>query len=308
MSDSSKAGACRTAIGALLGNPSLLLLATGTLTGVKFPLGKLAGAAGISPVLWAMLPSLGVAILLLPALIAHGSFAFPGRKLARFALIAGTVSFILPSVILYAVIPHLGAGYMGLMFALSPVFTLAFSALAGLRTPSRLGLAGIVVGLMGAGIVSLTRGMGADAPEPLWIAAGFAVPAGLALGNVYRSLAWPENVSPDLIGFWSHVMALLGFFLLLILIEGSLPFATLAVVPLPAFAQALAAAAGVPLYFRLQQLGGPVLLSQIGYVAAAVGLIAATVLLGERYVWETWAGAGIIAAGIALTVLAQRRS
>ena len=39
---------------------------------------------------------------------------------------------------------------------------------------------------------------------------------------------------------------------------------------------------------------------------AAAGLIAATVFLDERYSAATWAGAGVIAVGIAITVWAQR--
>lgn len=293
--------------GPMLANPSLLLIATGALVGLNFPLGKLAGDAGISPILWAAIPSLGVAAILFPALIARRSLGAPGRDVVRFAVIGGLVSFVIPMVMLYTVIPHAGAGYMGLMFAQSPVFTLAFSALLGQRVPNRLGLAGIVVGLLGAAIVALTRGTGVDAPEPFWIVAAFGVPVALAVGNVYRSRYWPENVSPDVLAFWSHGAALLVFLSLLLAVEGSVPAASLLEVPGPALAQAVAAAAAFPLFFRLQHLGGAVLLSQIGYVAAAVGLVVATLLLGERYSWETWAGAVVIAAGIALTVLAQRR-
>jgi len=36
-------------------NPIFLLLVTGTLIGFNFPLGKIAGDANISPVLWAMI-------------------------------------------------------------------------------------------------------------------------------------------------------------------------------------------------------------------------------------------------------------
>ena len=62
-----------------------------------------------------------------------------------------------------------------------------------------------------------------------------------------------------------------------------------------------------PAYFALQRAGGPVLLSQIGYVAAAVGLATGTLFLGESYGALTWAGAGIIAIGIGLTVRAQMK-
>lgn len=73
-----------------------------------------------------------------------------------------------------------------------------------------------------------------------------------------------------------------------------------------ALAQILVAGMALPAFFRLQQKGSPVLLSQIGYVAAAVGLIGATMFLGERYSATTWAGAGVIAVGIAITIAAQR--
>lgn len=292
----------------MFANPSLLLIMTGALIGVNFPLGKIAGDAGISPILWAMIPSLGVAALMLPILVMRRGLQRPDRALARFSVIAGLVSYVIPSVILFAVIPHAGAGYMGLMFAQSPVFTLAFSALLGLRTPNRLGLAGIAVGLTGAAIVSLTRGAAPDAPDLFWIVAGFAVPVTLAVGNVYRTVAWPQNTSPDALAFWSHGAAIIAFVALLLLVERTVPFASLAAVPGAALLQAVAAAAAFPLFFRLQHLGGPVLLSQIGYVAASVGLVIATFLLDERYSLATWAGALVIAAGIALTVMAQRRT
>ncbi|MBL9104427.1 MAG: hypothetical protein JNL82_26010, partial [Myxococcales bacterium] len=68
-----------------------------------------------------------------------------------------------------------------------------------------------------------------------------------------------------------------------------------------------ASAAMFVFFFRLQVVGGPVYLSQIGYVAAAVGLFAGTAFLGERYGPLTWAGALVIVAGVVLTTLAQKR-
>jgi len=69
--------------------------------------------------------------------------------------------------------------------------------------------------------------------------------------------------------------------------------------------QLLVAGMTFPILFRLQRKGGPVLLSQIGYVAAAVSLLIATVFLGEHYSQMTWIGAGVIAVGIFITISAQ---
>ena len=58
-------------------------------------------------------------------------------------------------------------------------------------------------------------------------------------------------------------------------------------------------------FFRLQAVGGPVYLSQIGYVAAAIGLVAGVLFLGERYQLLTWAGAAVIIAGVVMTTKAH---
>ena len=69
--------------------------------------------------------------------------------------------------------------------------------------------------------------------------------------------------------------------------------------------QIASASAMFVFFFRLQAVGGPVYLSQIGYVGAAVGLITGTLLLGERYQLLTWLGAAIITVGIVMTTKAQ---
>ena len=85
-------------------------------------------------------------------------------------------------------------------------------------------------------------------------------------------------------------------------------FAQLAGAPLLVAAQVASASAMFAFFFRLQAVGGPVYLSQIGYVAAAVGLIAGVLFLGERYQLLTWLGAVIITAGVVMTTKAQNQA
>lgn len=289
----------------LLQEPTVLLLITGTLIGLNFPLGKIAGEAGVSPMTWAWLISLGATVVLLPLLVATRKLAMPSKQVLRYAVVSALVSFITPNLLLFTVIPRVGAGYTGLMFALSPVFTLLLASLFRLKTPGRIGRIGIVVGLVGAVIVSLTRNASSAGPGVGWLLAALAIPAALAAGNVYRTLAWPEGASPNVLAFWGHAFSSGAFLVLLLLTRGTLPVYELAPVSNIALAQLLVAGMTFPAFFRLQQKGGPVLLSQIGYVAAAVGLIAATAFLGERYSLATWLGAGVIATGIAITLAAH---
>ncbi|KRS12021.1 hypothetical protein XM53_13255 [Roseovarius atlanticus] len=282
-----------------------LLLYTGALLGAGLPLGKLASGAGVPPLVWAMVISAGAAGVLIPVLVVQRRFVLPRGRMLRYAAISGALSFAAVNALLFWVIPQVGAGYAGLMFALSPVATLAVTALAGLATPPRLGVIGIGVGLAGAALVALTRG-GTDGAGALgWAVLAFALPAILAIGNVYRTLDWPEGAHPAALAAWSHIFALMALATLQIALTGTVPLEPLHAVPHLVLPQMLIAGLTFPAYFALQRAGGPVLLSQIGYVAAAVGLATGTVLLGEVYAPLTWAGAAVIAIGIALTIRAQ---
>lgn len=188
----------------LFKQPVFLLVLTGFLIGLNFPLGKIAGEAGISPLVWALLISVGVVFLLFPMMVVKKSLKLPAIHLMKYAVISGSVSFVAANILLFLVIPHVGSGYSGLMFALSPVFTLAISIIFGFSSPSRLGLAGIAVGFAGATVVALSRQSLSNDVQWFWIFVAALIPLSLAIGNVYRSLAWPKDSSPDVLAFWSH--------------------------------------------------------------------------------------------------------
>jgi len=160
--------------------------------------------------------------------------------------------------------------------------------------------------LIGASVVAITRGASPEAPPVMWILAALVIPAFLAIGNIYRTMDWPDGAYPDILAFWCHGFAVVAFLLLLLGMGELSGLSGILYAPWAALAQVVVAGLTFPVYFRLQQHGGPVLLSQIGYVAAAVGLVAATVLLGERYSLMTWIGAGSVGVGIVATVISQR--
>ena len=291
-----------------LQNPIALLLATGFLIGLNFPLGKVAVEAGVSPLLWAVLISVGASVSKVLLLLVQRVSLRLNHSTARYALISGIITFVLANWLVFAVIPHVGSGFIGIMFALSPVFTLAIATLFRLKTPGRLGLAGIAVGLIGATIVAWSRQTAQLDISPIWIFAAILVPFTLAVGNVYRTIAWPHGESPDRLAFWSHAFSAILLVFILLGTQGNLGLSQLAAVPGVSVAQFIVAGMTFPIFFRLQQFGGPVLLSQLGYVAAAVGMAAATLFLGESYRLLTWGGAAIIALGVAFTILAQRNA
>ena len=290
----------------LLQSPALLLLAVGTLLGLNFPLGKLAQAAQVPAVLWAALISLGASSLLGAWLLLRRRPVVCDAQHARYFVITALVSYALPNLLVLAAMAHLGSGPTAMMFTLSPLFTALLSSLAGLRAPARLEYWGIAIGFGGALLVALARGEAGRPAAWLWVGVGLLIPLLLALGNVYRSLDWPPRADGTWLAVGSHGVAALLLLALCALTGAWRGLPALAGVPWLAAAQVAAAVLMFPLFFRLQALGGPVLLSQIGTVGAGVGVAVGAGLLGERYPPLVWGGVALIALGIGLTVWARR--
>lgn len=289
-------------------SPIALLLVTGTLLGLGPPLGKFGLVAGVPPLVWTLLISAGAGSLLALALTLGGAPPRLDRPRLVYAVVAATLSYAVPNGLMFAAIPHVGAGFAGIMLTLSPVMTLTLALVFRVRRPNGLGIAGIAVGFVGAVIVAASRGEIGRPAEPLWVAAGLAVPLFLASGNIYRTLAWPEGAGPVELAALSHLSAALLLAVAVAATGEAGGIALLADVPAAAVAQVAASTAMFAVFFRLQAVGGPVYLSQIGYLGAAVGLMGGLVLHGERYGPATYLGAAVIAAGVALTTRAQRRA
>ena len=225
----------------------------------------------------------------------------------RYFVIAAAISYAIPNLLMFSAMPHLGAGYTGIMFTLSPVITLVLSILLGVRRPNLLGVAGIAVGFVGAVMVATTRGEAGQPAALFWVAIGAAHPAQpgrrqhlphLRLAGRHRADRACRRQPPRGGGDAAcrHCRAA----------TAAARSASWPELPLRRRSpRSPRRPAMFVFFFRLQAVGGPVYLSQIGYVGAAVGLFSGTLFLGERYALLTWLGAAIIVAGVFLTTKAQ---
>ena len=282
-----------------------LLIVTGALLGLTLPFGKMATQNGVPAMLWAFVISCGAGgVLLLVLLARRRLFDLTAHRL-RYFIIAAAISYAIPNLLMFSAIPHLGAGYAGIMFTLSPVITLVLSILLGVRRPSLLGILGIAVGFVGAVLVALTRGQAERPADLFWVVIGLLIPVSLAAGNIYRTYDWPKDTGPIELAAGSHLAAALMLLAGLIALGEGGSFSLLPHVPWLVVAQIASASTMFAVFFRLQAVGGPVYLSQIGYVAAAVGLASGVLFLGEHYRLLTWLGAVIIVVGVIMTTRAQ---
>jgi drug/metabolite transporter (DMT)-like permease len=289
-------------------NKFLLLLGTGAALGLNFPLGKLAMTAGINPALWAAVISLGAGLALLIAASLSEVKRPNAKSTLRFALVSGFISYVVPNFLTFTVIPKIGSGLAAIMFALSPVVTAFLSLLLRVRPPNFMGLAGIVIGLGGAMTIILSRNGDFEGDGLIWILAALLIPVFLGAGNVYRTLAWPEGASPRKLAAHTNLAAVPFLAAAAIFRTGTLDLAPLAAVSGLVLAQLAVSTTMFLMFFRLQQIGGPTYLSQIGYVAAAVGVLIGVAFLGETYPLNVWIGAGVIALGIILSTLSARKT
>ena len=291
-----------------MNKPIVLLIATGAGLGINFPLGKLAVAAGISPAIWAAYISLAAGLAL--AVIARFSNEQSVRPkgLWRFAVISGFISFVMPNLLTYTVIPKIGSGLTGMMFALSPIATALLSLAMGVRPPNRASLAGIFLGLFGAATIIFGKDPQAAAGISWWLILALTIPLFLALGNVYRTSAWPPGASPRLLASLTNLAAVPFLLGASLVINGTIAIVPVFHAPGLMVVQLAVSTFMFLMFFRLQQIGGPTYLSQIGYVAAGVGLAIGVSFMGEAYPLSVWLGAAIIAAGIAISTFAQRGS
>ncbi|MEZ5782829.1 MAG: DMT family transporter [Rhizobiaceae bacterium] len=282
-----------------------LLVATGALLGLSLPFGRIATPAGVPAALWAFVISAGAGGVLLAGILLRGRIIRVTPRRLRYFIISASVSYAAPNLLMFSVMPHLGAGYTGIMFTLSPLVTLVFSILLGVRRPNAMGIAGVLVGFTGALMVATTRGEAGAPADMFWVVLGLLIPVSLAAGNIYRTIDWPEATGPIELAAGSHLAAAAMLLAGLGATSEWSSFALLPNMPWLVAAQVISAAAMVALLFRLQQVGGPVYLSQIGYVGAAVALLSGMMFLGESYQWLTWLGAFVIGIGVILTTKAQ---
>jgi drug/metabolite transporter (DMT)-like permease len=267
-----------------------LLLATGSLIATLYALGKAAVAAGATPaviLLWQVGGgALGLSLL-------AGRAAAPPLTPAhlRYYALSGTFGVAAPGALVYFALQSVEVGLVTLLTALSALFTYAGALLGGLERFSPLRLAGCGLGLLG---LALLAAPAPGAPPALPLAAALAAPMFLAAGNLYRTLAWPAGATP---------LALAAGMLWTLLPPVAAAVAIgPAAMPQAAWPWLAALAALAPLsysaHFALQRRGGPVYLSQLGYVMAVAGAALGYLFFDERPGWRLAAAAALIAAGL----------
>lgn len=276
------------------------LVATGALLGLATTFAKLAAEAGLPALPFLAWAVTGAAVQLGLLVALGGGLPRLTARSAEYFVIAGLVSVAAPNLILFAAVPHVGAGFAALAIAFPPLYTYVMALALRMERFCAWRAAGVAVALSGAVLLAAHKFAAPEAATG-WIIATMLAPLILAIGNIYRSARWPSGARPDQLApgmLAASALLLVGFG-----VVGGLPVTLPSEVPgaLPIVAaQSIAFALQYLLFFVLQKRGGPVYLSLLGSVAAIIGVPIAVLLLGEAWPEGIVAGAALIAVGIAL--------
>jgi drug/metabolite transporter (DMT)-like permease len=265
----------------LAATPLTLLLIVGSLLAISVLLSKI--AAGLhAPMLTYLALAMGGSGLILTLMSRGIRTGAPGLvHLLLYSLGAGAL-MALGSALGYLTVHKVGAAFIALALAFPPMLTWLLSLVLRIEKFDLLRVSGLLTGLAGGVLLAINKGIGAPSDTGAILVAS-AMPVVLAAGNVFRTRFWPKGASPrELAG----AMLICGAVLTLpfaLYLEGATGLASMLHAPM-LLVLLIAIAIFVAQYlamFQLQQIAGPVYLSQIGSVAAIVGSPVAVLALGE---------------------------
>ncbi len=269
-------------------------------------LGRIATSHGVPATAFAFWNCVGGACIIGIFALARGTPVTVSPRYLRYYLIAGLVSNAVPNTLAFTVVAPIGTGLTGVLFALSPLCTYAVAMSLRLDRFETLRALGLAIGLAGTLLILLPESSLPSAEALHWLLIGLTMPVFLALGNIFRSAAWPPGASSMTLAVGMltaaavlllPAMAVTGTLYLPLPVEHDGDWATIGIF----------AVAGViyVLYFELLRIAGPVYFSQISYVITAAGVVAGMVVFGETHAVWVWLAIAVICAGV---LLVNRRS
>lgn len=265
-----------------------LLLVTGSLLAVTLIISRLAASEG-APLLWflaVVMVGAGLILLIVSALTGQANLGAKcwNRRLV-YSLGAGAFQAVTMSMA-YLSVAHVGVGYISLAFAFPLLVTYLLALTIGMEQYALRRALGVVVALAGGLMIAMSKfsGLSETGDAVGWVLVASAIPFVIAGGNLYRTRYWPTGAPPLLLAALMLLLAGLLVVPVAVMSEGTAGLSTvlreqfiLGLTALNVIVFALKFVA----YFKLQQVAGPVYLSQIGAVGAAVGTPVAVLFMGE---------------------------
>jgi drug/metabolite transporter (DMT)-like permease len=285
----------------------ILLIVSGILAAGVFITGKQASHEQVPALLILFWQMSGGALVVWAMSWPSRKFPVWDRTHIRYYLVGGLLGVSLPYVLAFIVLPVLQVGTVGLLTALSPVVTYAMARLLGNERGNPVRLLGLVMGLSGVVLLVMPHDAIDISGDWRYMLLALGIPVTLAASNIYRSRYWPagSEAMPLVVGMLS-VQGVCLFFVNFFIGNFSDVTSVTQDTGLILTVLGLMAGASYLSSFNLLKVGGPVYLSQMGYVITLVTLLAGIVIWDEHYNSNDVLSMGLILLSVLLMTLTQR--
>ena len=176
--------------------PFTCLLVGGALIGVSTNLAKYANEIGVTPLAFLFWSITGAAIILLLVAIIKKELPPLTARSFEYYFVAALVSVAGSNLLLFSAIPHVGASFVALIVSLPPLLTYLGALMLRMERFNIIRALGVAAALTGAGVLAVRKFSAPDA-SIVWILLALCGPVLLAIGNIYRTLRWPDQASPN---------------------------------------------------------------------------------------------------------------
>ena len=174
--------------------PLLCLLVGGALIGISTNLAKYAGEIGLTPLAFLFWSITGAAVILSVYALLRRELPPLNKPILSYYFVAALVSVAGSNLIFFSAIPHVGASFVALIISLPPLLTYLAAIVLRIEPFTKIRALGVVSALAGAGVLAARKFSAPDA-SVFWIVLTLCGPVLLAIGNIYRTLYWPANLS-----------------------------------------------------------------------------------------------------------------
>ena len=284
------------------------LLVAGSLYGLLFSINKLATTNGVPGLAYVFWHTLGAALILWLGCLATRTPVGFDRAHLRLYLVAGAVGIAIPVSLLAHVAPRLPASIVVMVTCLSPTCTYLMAMTLRMERFRWLSTGGVAIGLAGILILVVPGVTLPTLAEVSWLLLALLAPVCFAAFNIAGALLWPPKAHS--LGLACGIQ--LGGAVVLIPVMLGTGETYLFPGPLLAGDLAILGATGVTalvwyLILEILRLGGPLFLSQFGYIVVLTGLGWGAAIFSERLSSSAWVAAALLLAGLALLTYSKRR-
>ena len=284
------------------------LLLAGVLYGLLFSINKVATTHEVPGLAYVFWHTLGAGLILRLGCLATRTPVGLDRAHLRLYLVAGAVGIAIPVSLLAHVAPKLPASLVVMVTCLSPTCTYLMAMSLRMERFRWLSTGGVLLGLAGILILVVPGVTLPSLAEVRWLLLALLAPLCFAAFNITGALLWPPKAQS--LGLACGIQMGGAIVLLPVMLgTGETYFfpGPLLTGDLAILAAAVVTALVWYFIFEILRRGGPLFLSQFGYIVVLTGLGWGAAIFGERLNSSAWIAAALLLAGLAVLTWSKRR-